>query len=77
MSLAYDYQRAIDAAQTLCEIVTPLQERDRELWPSASVKLTYLKWRLDEATNEILAVRRDRIMPDAADETKATKGGAK
>ena len=77
MNLAYDYQRAIDAAQPLRELIDSLQERDRELWPSAKrFRLMSLRWRIEDAVNEFFIPRRDCLNPDAADERKATKGGA-
>ena len=73
MNLAYDYQRAIDAAQTLRELINSLQERDCELRASATGRLVYLRWRLEDAEKEIFIPRRDCLMPDAADETKARR----
>ena len=75
MSLAYDYQRAIDAAQTLCELTESLQERDRELL-IAENRLKLLRRDLEDTMRYVLIPRRDCLNPDAADETKATKGGA-
>lgn len=72
MNLAYDYQRAIDAAQTLREIIRDVAERDRELWPSGAMMIESLAWRLERATTVVFAARRNRLNPDAADETKAT-----
>lgn len=78
MSLAYDYQRAIDAAQTLCELINSLLERDGEICRvTKRFRLVNIRWRLEDVVNEIFIPRRDCLNPDAADKRRATKGGAK
>lgn len=71
MSLAYQYQRAIDAAATFREAAATAIENDRELWPSAAYELNAISFALEHAINT-LTTRRNRLMPDAADATIST-----
>ena len=65
MSLAYDYQIAIDAAGTLRRTLRTCIDLDPELWPSAACYMESLAWRL-EAIRPMLESRRNRINPESA-----------
>ncbi len=77
MSLAYTYQRLIDAAQTLDALAASVIIQDGEALGPRSVELLSCAAAMSAVASRIARDRRDALCPEAADESFAanTEGG--